>query len=307
MPNKKVQKDDYLKRLNRVIDYIDENLQEDLNLATVSAIANFSPFHFHRIFSAITGETLNNYINRIRIEKAARLLISEEGISISELSDRCGFNSDSVFCRCFKSRFGVTTREFLEMHDDFSKNDQWDSKINKLMNDPDRYFRSDKNLKKWRSIMKDNFKIKELPELKLAYCRHTGAFDKIGEAFEKLFRWAGPKGLLEHQDLHTVTVYHDDPKITQIEKLRQSACITLQEEIKPEGEFGFMKLPGGRHVVGHFEIDVMGFEDAWNAICLWMAEKGYQASENNPYEFYYADPKDHPEGKFVLDICIPVK
>lgn len=68
-----------------------------------------------------------------------------------------------------------------------------------------------------------------------------------------------------------------------------------------------MTIKGGKFAVGHFEIGVTEFENAWNTTCVWMTESGYEPGDGNPYELYYADPENHPEHKFVLDICIPVK
>ena len=83
IPKNKYQKE-YIYRINRVIDYIDGNLDKTLDLNTLSDVANFSPYHFHRIFTAFTGETLNNFVQRIRIEKAASLLINESEVPIME-------------------------------------------------------------------------------------------------------------------------------------------------------------------------------------------------------------------------------
>lgn len=154
--------------------------------------------------------------------------------------------------------------------------------------------------------MKTNIEVKEMPKMDLIYCRHTGQFDQIGKAYEKLFKWAGPRGLI-NQDTKTITVYHDDPKVTDIEKVRQSAGIVIHSDIKPEGEFGKMSVAKGKYAVGHFEIDVTEFEQAWNTMCMWVSESGYQPDDKNSYELYYAYPEHHPENKFELDICIPVK
>ncbi len=316
MHKKEVYRKGYINRINRVIDYIEQNLDSPVNLHSLAEIANFSPFHFHRIFTVFVGETPNAFISRLRIERAARLLINDPEISVSEVAARCGFNSDSVFCRNFKSHFGMNSQEFVNqtlLEDQRridqlkSKISQSDSKNHKLDSSATSYFRSDINLKNWRSIMKKQIEIKDQPALNLVYTRHTGAFDQIGKAYEKLFKWAGPRGLLSNGDVHTVTVYHDDPTVTDIEKVRQSASLVVKEETKGDGEFGTMKLPGGKHMVGHFEIDVMEFEDAWNAMCVEMADSGYQPAEGYPYEYYYKDPENHPENKFELDICIPVK
>ncbi len=63
---------EYRARINRVIDHIDRNIGRSLRLEDLARTAHFSPFHFHRIFSALVGETLNAYIQRRRAEAAAR-------------------------------------------------------------------------------------------------------------------------------------------------------------------------------------------------------------------------------------------
>lgn len=88
---------DYLNRINRVFKFIDENLDADLSLHKISEIAFFSPFHFHRIFKFITGETLNEYVNRQRIEKSA-LAVLHKNLTMSEIAHRYGFNSYSITC-----------------------------------------------------------------------------------------------------------------------------------------------------------------------------------------------------------------
>ena len=148
--------------------------------------------------------------------------------------------------------------------------------------------------------------IKEMPEMKVAYIRHTGHFNQIGKVFEKLMKWAGPRGLLHFPETKTVTLYLDDPSVTAIEKVRQDACVTLTGDAKVEGEIGKAIIPAGKHAVGRFRIDASGFEKAWSTVCLWITESGYQPY-GNPYELYYSSVEDAAQGIFDLDICIPVK
>lgn len=296
----------YIHRINNVVDYIENNINEPLNLQKISEIAYFSPFHFHRIFSALIGETLNNFIKRKRVEKAARILLSEQDKSISEIAYECGFNSASVFCRCFKERFGLNAQDFRENRDDeFSKISQLKSKIDKSEAEHREYLRNVKFLNKLK--MEKNIAIKDMPALNLLYVRHIGAFDQIRFAYEKLMKWAGPRGLLNFPNTQTVTVYHDDPNVTDLEKVQQSACITTDRVVKTEGEIGSMTLPASKCVVGHFDISVFEFEQAWKSVCLWMSESGYQPSEGLPYELYYDHTGEEENMRFVLDICVPIK
>ncbi|MFA5324640.1 MAG: AraC family transcriptional regulator [Bacteroidales bacterium] len=318
MNTKDRSRQEYIARINRVTDYIEKHLDEDITLDKVAKIACFSSFHFHRIFSSLTNETLNTFIQRIRIEKAAQQLRSEENISISEIAHNCGFGSVSHFSRTFRKYFGLTAKEFRETEKAvfakdglyYSKDGQLARKINQLNSNFRVQLCSDNSNQINHSkfiIMDTKVEIKEMPELNVVYCRHTGQFNQIGKAYEKLMKWAGPRGLLNFPETKTITVYHDDPSVIAIEQVRQSACITVTNDVKVDGEIGKMKLKNGKYAVGHFEIDEKGFEKAWNTMCLWFTESGYQPGEGYSYELYYNSPEEDAKHIFILDICIPVK
>lgn len=318
MNAKEKSRQEYTARINRVIDYIEQHFNEEITLDKIAQIACFSPFHFHRIFSTLTHETINSFIQRLRIEKAAQQLKIDENATISEIAYNCGFGSAAHFSRTFRKYFGLTAKEYRETEKAifakdgfyFSKNGQLTRKINQMSPDFKEQLCSDHFNQFNHSnffIMDTKIEIKEMPEINVVYCRHTGQFNQIGKAYEKLMKWAGPRGLLNFPNTKTMTVYHDDPAITAIEHVRQSACITVDHEVKVDGEIGKMKLAGGKYAVGHFEIDEKGFEKAWNTMCLWFTESGYQPRDGYPYELYYNSPDDDKKGRFVLDICIPVK
>lgn len=297
---------EYISRINRVWDYVEANLDKELSLEVLSEVALFSPFHFHRIFYAFTGETINDFVKRKRVEKAASLLISNPDDSISNVAYYCGFNSVSVFCRNFKSHFGKSAQEFRKIYfNQNSKNSQSESKNGQFPLNGHNYVYNVESLRK--IIMNKKIEIKEMPALNLVYCRHMGDFSKIGEAYGKLMQWAGPRGLLSNPNLKTVTVYHDDPNVTELKNVRQSACITVEDSVKTEGEFGSLTIPAGKFVVGSFEIDATQFTESWNSVCVWLSESGYQPDDRNSYELYHNNHEEHPEKKFILDICIPVK
>ena len=90
--------------------------------------------------------------------------------------------------------------------------------------------------------------------------------------------------------------------------MRVSACITVPDDTAVDGEVGKMVLAGGQFAVAHFEIDSSEFEDAWDALMGgWMPDSGYQPDDRLCYEICHNDPKQHPEGKHVVDICVPVR
>lgn len=299
---------EYIYRINKVVDYIEKNIHEELTLEALAGVANFSVFHFSRIFSAFTGETLGGHIRRRRLEKAGRMLLNNPAQPVADIAWACGFNNVSVFCRNFREKFGMSAQEFRENRENTqnSKDSQTDSRNGQCDGNGTDYVCRVETIKHG-GIMKENIVVKEMPALCLVYTRHIGAFHLIGQAYGRLMKWAGPRGLLGWPGMKTVTVYHDDPSITDIDKLMQSACITVEKPVKTEGEFGYMELPACRCAVGRFEISDTEFEAAWNAVCIWLSESGYQPADGYPYELYHNDHETHPERKFILDICVPVK
>lgn len=298
---------DYIGRINKVIDYVEGNLDKELSLTKLSRIACFSPFHFHRIFTMLTGETLNAFINRKRIEKTACVLMDDSDISFADVGFKYGFNSAASFSRAFKKFYGVSPTEFKNSKEhQFSKIGKVESKNGKSTVAFEQYICSINNIKNWIK-MNAQIVVKEMPELMVAYVNHVGEFNQIGLAYEKLMRWAGPKGLLAGANFKTATLYHDNPKVTDISKVRQSACITLGHEIKAEGEIGTRTIAKGKYAVGRFEITDREFGMAWDSMCVWVAENGYKSTDADYYELYHNDHNEHPERKFILDICIPVE
>lgn len=303
---------EYIARINRVTDYIDKNLHESLDLATVAEAAVFSPFHFHRIFTFMIGETPVDYIQRLRLEKSASLLRNKEK-TISDIACECGFGSISLFSRTFKKYFGITPTLFRKTEKPvFSKDGSYYDKNGQPLR---------KNLKTFQKLpddlcnvqsnqlvfMETKIEVKKMPDMNVIYCRHTGPFNQIGKAYEKVARWAIPRDLYQPGKTKTMTVTHDDPSVTKIDKVRQSACIVIDKDVKTEGEIGRMTVPGGKYAVGRFELGFTDFERAWNTMCLWFTESGYSQGDGCTYELYHNDYTQHPEQKHIVDICIPVK
>ncbi len=329
---KKYLEEEYNSRINRVFDYIENNLTKDLSLEELANVANFSPFHFHRIFGSVVGETLFQFIQRIRIEKAASMLISDPKRSISEIAYSYGFSGPASFARSFKEKFGMSASDYRsEIYNKNSNTGKTKSKISKQesnKNKPDSnnskvpdnltwYFCGDYiNIQKWR-LKRINEKqvqveVKELEEMNVAYVRHIGPYEGDEDLFErlnlKLFNWAGPRGLLKLPETKGLAVYHDDPKITEKSKLRTSVCITVPEDTKVDGEIGKMKISGGKYAVAKFELKGDEYGQAWGLVYgSWMPQSGYQPDDGPGFELYHNNPKDHPEGKCIVSICVPVK
>ena len=317
-------RDEYISRINRVIDYIEKNIDTELTLTILADVANFSSFHFHRIFRALVGETLNAYIRRVRVERAASQLMYNPGKTITEIALDCGFSGSASFARAFKEYHSMSASEWRSGgHPPDSKNCIQESKNrktkSKLGNDvkiSSVYGGVYSHTNTWGIEMKDRkdvtIEVKSMPEFHVAYVRHIGPYAGNPELFEGLFEklmvWAGPRDLLQFPGTQVICVYHDDPKITDEEKLKTSACITVPKDTPVDGEIGYMTIPGGKFAVGRFELAHDEYEDAWNMVFgQWLPQSGYQPDDRLGYELYHNDPKDHPENKCIVDICVPVR
>jgi AraC-like DNA-binding protein len=102
----------YVERVNAVIDYIEAHLADDLTLGTLAEVAHFSPYHFHRVFSTMVGETLSRFISRLRVERAATLLVQHTDRAITDIAVDCGFTNPSSFARSFRESFGMSASEW---------------------------------------------------------------------------------------------------------------------------------------------------------------------------------------------------
>jgi len=297
--------EEYIKRINKVLKYIDDNLNKDLSLEKLSAIAYYSPFHLHRLFKAYTNETLNSFINRKRIEKTASLLIHEKDITITELALNYGFNSNSSFSRAFKKSYGVSPSEFKRLSTaNYSKIGKVESKNGQVRPTFEAYICNINQHKNWIK-MHAKVETKEIAKLDLAFLTQIGV-SGLHNAFEKLIKWARPKGLFDNPGAKMARIYHDNFKITEPEKVRMSACVVLNEPIEVSGEIGLTVIEKGKCIVGHFEIEPKDFEKSWNALFVWMNESGHKKADRNPFEIFHNNFSEHPENKAIVDFYLPI-
>ncbi len=316
--------DEYTARINRVLDHIELHLCEELTLGELARVASFSPFHFHRIFSALLGETLGHFIQRLRLERAASKLLHSPRDSVTEIALDCGFSSPSVFARAFRAHFGVSASEWRETGGERNpgapnrKEGQAIRKERGEMAALSSYLDPASHQLRWRiemkieSKLKAEVEVKELPELEVAYLRHVGPYQGnaalFGRLWGRLIQWAIPRGLFRPPETTMLTVYHDDPEITEEEKLRLSVCLSVPPETAADGEFGRMTVAGGRYAVARFEIDARQFGEAWNAVYGgWLPKSGYQPDDRPPLEICRNNPEEHPEHKHLVEICVPVR
>ena len=153
--------------------------------------------------------------------------------------------------------------------------------------------------------------VRDTPPFTVAYVRHTGPYQGDAELFGGLWgtlmKWAGAHGVLG-PDTKSVTVYHDDPGVTDPDKLRISVGVSVPEDTEVDGEIGKMTIAGGTYAFARFELAVEQYGDAWDAVFSgWLPESGYQPADGVCYEQYHNNAEEHPEHKCDVSICVPVK
>lgn len=308
---------EYITRVNRAIDHINSNLAGDLSLQTLAVVANFSPFYFHRIFKAITGETLNQFIGRARLARACFLLRNNPKHSITAIAYDCGFSSPATFARAFRAAFSTTAAIWRkDAQPEQSKNCKVLDKVGKAATDIAIYRDQASQCLAWRIEMINkaqiNVVVKELPELNVAYLRHFGRYHQDVELFQRLFgkllTWAAPRGLVQFPQTQALTVFGGHPDTTDPEKLRVDVCLTVPKGTAAAGEIGNRKLSGGQYAVVHMEAPMADCYAAWEIVFNeWLPESGFQPDDRDYYLNHLNDPKSHPQQLHIVDMCIPVK
>jgi AraC family transcriptional regulator len=239
---------EYAARMNRVVDYIQEHLAEPLDLEQLAAIACFSSFHFHRLFRAWMGETLQSFVHRLRLERAAQLLVFDRFRSISDIASDCGFSSSSTFARAFRRAFGAPAGEWRKR-----KICQIDRKECKAGDDASLGF---SNVAETRSRQEENpmtnipfeVRVQRLTPETVAYIRHIGPYKGDAALFRRLFgqlfAWAEPRGLMGPEPRY-LSLFQDNPNLTPAAKHRLEVALVVPPGTKPVGDVGVRGTEGG--------------------------------------------------------------
>lgn len=309
LDNRSALMDEYIMRINKVQDYIDQNLSSELSLQQLSEVASFSPYHFHRIFTGITKEPLYKYIQRVRLEKAAFLLISNPKKAITEIALDCGFSSQACFSRAFRSHFGKSAGQLrTEVLMKNSKKCKTDSKPGKENAEAMFYNKAEAGV---QAVVPSDITVAEIDAFTVAYIRHTGPYKKDAALFERLFRklyrWASARELTGLPGARWLTIYHCDPGITADERLRISVCLTIPQETAVDGDVGKMEVPGGKYAIARFTLQSDQYQQAWDYLFYnWIFESGYQPDDRNSFELYPLEVKQPESGGTAVHIYLPV-
>lgn len=300
---------EYEKRMHQVLAYIDEHLEQPLDLGTLAKVAHFSPFHFHRLFAAWMGETLGDYLRRRRIEVAARRLAAQPRMRILNIALSVGFGSGEAFTRAFKTRFGCSPTVWRERQcsprSEKSNYGQVNGKPNQVL--PPTIVEHDVSPKPNKEIIIKVTLIDREPAT-IAYFRHLGPYgEPIAQFWQEVYvPWAVMNKLGPNHARYGIS--HDDPSITAPEQCRYDACAEVSLDFVTTGGALISTIPGGKYAVLKFRGTVEQVGEAWAALLRdWLPSSGLQLDSRPCFEYY---PKgaanDLQTGEFGCEICIPV-
>jgi AraC family transcriptional regulator len=284
-------RDAYLESINKAIAYMEENATVDIQLKDIATQANLSQYHFHRVFKSLTGDTTKDFLTRLRLEKAAIKLKHSE-TEIGQIAFDCGYQNHETFSRAFKDYFGLSPIDYR-------------STVQQLTINRQAEFR-DANID-LAALQVQGPVVKTIPNLHLAYIRHTGSYDKVGSSFQRLLFCAISNFALKLKPT-TIGIVHDNPDLTAEQHIRFDACVLLSKEIAPTGEIGYKKITGGKFAVFTYKGAYDGFYPVYDYIynaCLF--EHQFELADKPALEWYIKSPPFHKPQNFITDFYVPIK
>ena len=275
---------DYTQRINKVVAYINDHLDQPLDLKTLAEVAALSEFHFHRVFKALKGESIGAHISRLRIEAAARLL-RYSALSIEDIAFNIGYETPAALSKAFKNQYGITPTKYRTNKDIYI--------MKKEIINPDLALKAPK--------------IMELEPKNLIYVALTGEYGTLdyGKAYEQL--WAVVKSQkLFTKGIESICVSYDDPKITEASLQRSEVSLAIHKPAHPEGEVSCKTLAGGKYAVFFYQGSYSYLSAVYDAAMRWVIDSEYEVREEPTFEKYLNDSRRTPEEKLKTEVYIPI-
>jgi len=305
---------EYFRRINKALKFIDENLDQAIQLDDVAVASHFSSYHFHRIFHALVGETVNEYVLRKRMERAANRLVYKPILSITEVSVAGGFSSSANFSKAFKLYFGVSPsvlRKRNVNNNIDSKAGKLYSKYGKSFNPEDLYsqfvtqsgvFPPNKLEKLFMKISVETYK-----EKPIAFLTSPKGYDlnSVYATWDKITQWASNIGI-DSNHLVRYGLCYDNPVITPEDKCRYEAAIEVNSDTDVVAPYEKSVIPAGQYAVAYYKDDAEKISHFMTELCSqWFPDSGYEPDDYPPVFNYLNDSRK--EGYVEMNIYFKVK
>lgn len=290
----------YLDRVNRAIDHLASNADRPVRLHELSRAAALSPFHFHRVFQALTGATPADFAMRMRLDRALGLMALARTRSLTDIALSCGFASSSDFSRSFKQRFGVAPSRFDVEGWRRDRGRELDvlacgsraAHVDRLpaRSNPDAF----------------KVRIRDLPARSVAYIRVPNPYKGGGvmRAVERLTAWANAHGLERGPWLG---YQWENPEITPLERCGYYVAV-VAERFTPSGEIGRYRFPAMTiaqvEIDGGIELELRALRWLYGS---WLPRSGYVPDDQPSFEAWAGLPFAHGVERFRLAVELPIR
>ena len=235
-PKHKTTWNDYKERILRVLTHVQEHLDETLDLEELAQVACFSSFHFHRVFAAMTGETIADHVRRLRMERAAMELRSGARQVIQVALD-AGYEAHEAFTRAFNVAYGVSPAEFRHATGPVAILAA-PSGVHFRPGVPLTTFKTDHLKTKAMKVI-----TKKIKPMHVAYLRHVGPYENTGQTWIDLITRLRTDKQLRKNSMF-IGMGHDNPAVTPAAELRYDACITVVENYEPRKPVELQTIAG---------------------------------------------------------------
>ncbi|HEY0705697.1 MAG TPA: AraC family transcriptional regulator [Polyangia bacterium] len=298
-------------------------LDEALDLERLARAAALSPFHFHRIFRGMVGETPLELHRRLRMERAARALI-ETDTGITTVALNAGYDSHEAFTRSFRSAYGCTPSEFRQqarnVREGCARPPQVELASRSGIHHRDRGqpalseasagTASDPTTDPTFTLLTGdgtmNVEIKTMPAMRVASLQHVGPYNRISEAFARLGELAGRAGLIRGKPT-MLAIYHDDPEITPEAELRSNAALVIAEGVPIPPGLHELQVAAGRYASTLHRGPYETLGDSWSQLMgQWLPQSGQRIGPGVSYEIYRNTPLEVPRERLETELYVPL-
>ncbi|WP_420404551.1 AraC family transcriptional regulator [Nisaea sp.] len=300
---RKQTKASYAERIGRVLKQVAENVDAPLPLAVLAETAALSPFHFHRVYRGIVGETVQETRRRVRMMRAGHALRSGDK-SVTVIAFEAGYESPEGFARAFRQGFGQSPSAYRKANA-ATPFRPTNIKV---------HYRPETGKIRLIADRKEHgmqVEIRTIEAQPMVALRHLGPYHKVGRAFTALKGWLSEQGL-EEAVTGSYGLSYDDPESVPAAELRYDACATLLAGAElpqnlPDG-MRLEALPAGRYACALLEGSYTGMQDTFQRLFgLWLPESGEELDERACMDWYLDDPMEVAEADLRTLVCIPLK
>lgn len=284
-------------RINEALYQIHRNLAAPLTATELAASAAYSPYHFHRVFKQVTGENVNDYIRRTRLEHAANLLVFNPMLPVTEVALRCGFQSPSSFTHAFRTAFDESPSQWRN-----GGYERFVTAANHTAADPELACRFESGSEKPLPAVT----VEVLSPRRVAYLRHRGYDRSIRDRWLYLQRWCEVRDI-DWAAQQMIGLHHSNPAVVPLQQCHYVACVTVPEHIYRSAPVGVLTIPGGSYacvrVQGAYgeQLPIMQ-----RLLSQWLPDSGYRLGSTPPFAHYHCNQFLADDERFDLTLALPV-